>query len=237
MSAQRKPDLLEPLTAGAAGDAAHRSAAPVTGPLSGHERDARHLVSVDHPERSSSFDTIPVAPVYLRVDPVAEPGREREHLPLIALDGGATPVARFRHLADLAHWLRRDGDTTTLPLPIAAAARRLGVGQRDLLLDPQFPLVPDDLAERVQRWAREMFRRTACCAGDGHAIVRGLREIGIGLVDAARHRFLIDETIYSGAQFRSRRHLARAERAEGWLAHRQPPAGVWAGLLIDRSPS
>lgn len=234
------PDLLGGLTPGAAGDAAHRPAAPVTGPLSGSARDARHLVSVDHPERSSIFDTIPVAPVYLRVDAPPDPADAREHLPLVALDGGATEVARFRHLADLAHWLHRGEAAATLPLPIAQAARRLGVGQRDLLLDPQFPLVPDDVAARVQRWAEETFGRTACCAGDGHSIVHALRELGLGLVDAARHHFLIDETVYSGAQFRSRRYLARAEQAEKVLrlaTHVMPPSAVWAGLCSDRSPS
>lgn len=229
MSALPNSDLLEGLTVGAAGDAAHRSAAPVTGPLSGSERDARRLVSVDHPERSSRFDTIPLAPVYLRVDVPPESAPDREHLPLVALDGVASPVARFRHLADLAHWLRRGEATATLPLSIAQTARRLGAGQRDLLLDPQFPLVTDDLAGRVQRWLTEQFG----VAVDGHDAVRGLRERGIGLVDAARQRFLIDETVYSGAQFRSGRHLARAERAEKALqatAHLMPSRETWAGL-------
>ena len=229
------PDLVGGLTAGAAGFAAHRSAAPVTGPLSGSERDARHLVSVDHSERSSRFDTIPVAPVYLRVDTACIAGQERDHLPLVALDGVATEVARFRHLADLAHWLRRGEAPATLPLPLAQAARRRQAAQRDHLLDPQIPLVTDDLAERVQRWLSDRFGVTA----DGHAAVHALRERGLGLVDAARQRFLIDETVYSGAQFRSGRYLVRAEQAEKLVrlaVHVMPSREIWAGLAPSIQP-
>ena len=74
------------------------------------------LVSVDHPDRSSSFPTRPIAPVFLRVDHAHE-------LPLIAMDELGREVARFRHLADLAHYLRPDGEPATLPFPIVRDAR------------------------------------------------------------------------------------------------------------------
>ena len=115
----------------AAGDATHRLTAPgqsrAEGPMGGEERAYLRLTAVDHPDRSSSFPTIPVPPVYLRVDTTHE-------LPLIAFDAGGKEVARFRHLADLAHYLNRDlGLPATLPFPIVIAARREDGDQLELL--------------------------------------------------------------------------------------------------------
>jgi len=90
---------------GAPGDAPHRLGAPV------------RLVAVDHPDRSSSFPVRPLPPVFLRVDHTHE-------LPLIAMDELGKEVARFKHLADLAHYLKRDEQPPTLPFPIVRDARR-----------------------------------------------------------------------------------------------------------------
>jgi len=98
---------------GAADGASHRLAAP-TG---GEPRELLRLVSVDHPDRSSTFPTIPVRPVYLRVDLTHE-------LPLIATDALGKEVARFKHLADMAHYLKSPGEPATLPFPIVREARR-----------------------------------------------------------------------------------------------------------------
>ena len=86
------------------------------------------LVSIDHPDRSSTFPCRPIPPVYLRVDHTHE-------LPLIALDGLGKEVARFKRLADLAHWLKPEGVAATLPYPIVLAARHEDGDQLELLQD------------------------------------------------------------------------------------------------------
>lgn len=76
------------------------------------------LIAVDHPDRSSSFPTRPIAPAFLRVD-------HAQDLPLIALDELGREVARFRHLADLAHFLNADSARApTLPFTIVHEARK-----------------------------------------------------------------------------------------------------------------
>ena len=94
-----------------------------------------HAVRVDHPARSSAFRVRPRPPVLLHVD-------GDRALPLLALDEAGTPLARFRHLATLAWFLRDDlpiigtigaEEPPTLPHPIAAAARREALAQGGLL--------------------------------------------------------------------------------------------------------
>lgn len=113
-------------------DAAHRLVAPVrdgaqlalrglpaevTPPAGRHINEPMRLVDVDHPDRSSTFPVRPVPPVFLRVDHTRE-------LPLIAMDELGKEVARFSRLADLAHYLKREGEAATLPFPIVRDARR-----------------------------------------------------------------------------------------------------------------
>lgn len=86
-----------------------------------------HAVRVDHADRSSAFPVKPRRPVLLHVDGDVA-------LPLLALDAGGRPLARFRYLGDLA-WFLHDGSTAapTLPYPIVVAHRRDLVEQRALL--------------------------------------------------------------------------------------------------------
>lgn len=87
----------------------------------------QRLTAVDHPDRSSSFPTKPLRPSFLSVDPA-------HALPLVAHDELGKEVARFRHLADLAHFLNVDAATLpTLPWPVVREARREDGDQLELL--------------------------------------------------------------------------------------------------------
>jgi hypothetical protein len=182
--------------------------------LSGAERDARGLVAVDHPERSSTFPTIPITPTYLKVEPIAQGAHAATHLPIVALDGRCYELARFRHPADAAFFLQRSDGARTLPEPIAKASARTKVEQRDLLLDSSIQLVTDDVASRFAAFLTDI----GVDAAQAHDAIRTLRERGLGLVDPNRHRSWIDEQVFEGALYRGHGYRRRAETAEARVA-------------------
>ena len=119
------------------------------------------------------------------------------------------------------------------------------------------PVTPDlvtpSLAERLKKLLGEA---TADATPDVQAFVRAAAAAGIGLVDTARHRSWIDETVYTGALWRlsywrdladrrapvpmilfcprcGSRHIDRPEPETGWMnpphrSHLCEPCGhIW----------
>jgi hypothetical protein len=71
-------------------------------------------------------------------------------------------------------------------------------------------VITDELAERVERLLGEFVPVAIFVASGGApAFVRRARELGIGIVDPNRSRFLVDETVHAGVLFRL--HAAEAE--------------------------
>lgn len=73
-------------------------------------------------------------------------------------------------------------------------------------------LLTVELAERVENLLGEYADTLA--PGEGQRFARRARELGVGLVDPARARAWIDETVYAGVCHRLQHFRDRAERAE-----------------------
>lgn len=78
-------------------------------------------------------------------------------------------------------------------------------------VDTSADLLTPELAERVEALLGEPL---ALEVGEGQWFARRARELGVGLVDPARARAWIDETVYAGVCHRLQLERARADRAE-----------------------
>lgn len=72
------------------------------------------------------------------------------------------------------------------------------------------PILTDELAERLQRLLGEELDITGI---DPQSFALKAREYGVALVDPARKRSWIDESVYAGALFRLRKAEAAAAAA------------------------
>lgn len=91
---------------------------------------------------------------------------------------------------------------------VRRAAPRRGLGRLAL----SEPIITDELAGRVQTLLGEVLRLPHV---DVQAFALKAREYGVGLVDPARNRSWIDETVYAGALFRCRKAEAALDAAGG----------------------
>jgi hypothetical protein len=72
------------------------------------------------------------------------------------------------------------------------------------------PLITEELATKLTRFFADLGLQVP----DAQHVAWTLRERGIGLIDAARHRAMVDEIVYAGACFRANRWRELAEAHE-----------------------
>jgi hypothetical protein len=71
------------------------------------------------------------------------------------------------------------------------------------------PILTDEMADRVERLLKEWRRTGRAPGGAAQDFARMARELGVGIVDMARHRAWVDERVHEGVLIRCR----SAERA------------------------
>jgi hypothetical protein len=92
------------------------------------------------------------------------------------------------------------------------------------------PYTPELLAKVWAALAEDGVGRAPADSALVEEMAAALHAGGIALVDRARERCLIDETVYQGALYRSGLFRQRVERLEAQATHRLPGTGVWRRL-------
>ena len=83
------------------------------------------------------------------------------------------------------------------------------------------PLLTPELDQRVERLLKDWRATGRAPGGAAQDFARLARELGVGIVDPARHRSWVDERVYEGVLLRCRAALASAQAAERALAEFQ----------------